>query len=129
IDESQPLKETLCKFFEKDYEVITTELSTEPGYNLLEYVAEKQPDLILMDIVMSGANHFEFLAALKTSKITNTIPVIIVTRASEGENRLIGLSLGAADYIVKPFLPLELKARIEVQLRTINQPRRTKKFS
>ncbi len=79
---------------------------------------EKEPsDLILLDIVMQGMNGYEVLKVLKGNDKTKNIPVIMLTAKAEIADRVNGLKEGAADYILKPFEPDELIARINTQLR------------
>lgn len=76
-----------------------------------EMISDGKFDLILLDVMLSGMSGFDLI-----SKIKDT-PVIFVTAKGELEDKLLGLSLGAEDYIVKPFEMLELLARINVILR------------
>lgn len=75
------------------------------------------PDLILLDVNMPGMTGFEVLARLKADEKTAQIPVIMLTALSGVDHRVEGLGLGAEDYLIKPFSPLELIARIEARLR------------
>lgn len=81
------------------------------GRQAQEMISERQYDLILLDVMLSGMSGFELI-----SEIPDT-PVIFVTAKGELEDKLTGLSLGAEDYIVKPFEMLELLARVNVILR------------
>ncbi len=81
------------------------------GKQAQEMAAGKQYDLILLDVMLSGMSGFELI-----SEIQDT-PVIFVTAKGELKDKLLGLSLGAEDYIVKPFEMLELLARVNVILR------------
>lgn len=81
------------------------------GRQAVGMISGEQYDLILLDVMLSGMSGFDLI-----SKIQDT-PVIFVTAKGELEDKLLGLSLGAEDYIVKPFEMLELLARINVILR------------
>lgn len=81
------------------------------GKQALRLIAGQQYDLILLDVMLSGISGFDLI-----SKIKDT-PVIFVTAKGELKDKLLGLSLGAEDYIVKPFEMLELLARVNVILR------------
>jgi len=81
------------------------------GMQAQEMISERQYDLILLDVMLSGMSGFELI-----SEIPDT-PVIFVTAKGELKDKLTGLSLGAEDYIVKPFEMLELLARVNVILR------------
>ena len=74
------------------------------------------PDLILLDIEMPEINGYETIKLIKSNENTKNIPVIFLTAQRDGENELKGLSLGAIDYIIKPFSPPLLLKRIEIHL-------------
>lgn len=75
-----------------------------------------QPDLIVMDVRMGGIDGFAACRLLKADPATARIPVIFVTSSASVEERLTGLQAGAVDYILKPFEPAEVVARIAVHL-------------
>jgi putative two-component system response regulator len=82
-------------------------------FSLLE---NNQPDIILLDIEMPEMNGYEAIKLLKMKPETKDIPVIFLTAKAGSEDEIAGLSLGAIDYITKPFQPLLLLKRIEVHL-------------
>jgi CheY-like chemotaxis protein len=86
------------------------------GIKALESMNKINPDLILLDIMMPSVDGYEICRKLKASKTTAEIPVIFVTAKSEIEDEMHGLSLGAVDYITKPFQKELLKLRIKNQL-------------
>jgi len=86
------------------------------GALLLKLLGRCIPDIILLDVEMPDMNGYETIKRLKGNKETRHIPVIFVTAKSDEKSELEGLSLGAIDYIVKPFIPLVLLKRIEVHL-------------
>lgn len=77
--------------------------------------------LILLDVTLPDGDGFSFFAKLKTNEATAAIPVIFVTSRSDLANELMGFSLGAEDYIVKPIDPPRLKGRIEARLKQIKE--------
>ncbi len=83
------------------------------GLEALDMLDKHYPDLLLLDIMLPGADGFEILEYVKPLEI----PVIFLTAKGELSDRVNGLKLGAEDYIVKPFEIMELLARIEVVLR------------
>ncbi len=87
------------------------------GESALEQVADEAPDLILLDIQMPGIDGFETCRRLKENHLTSDIPVIFITANNGTENIVKGLSLGAVDYIIKPFQKEEVLARVQVHLR------------
>lgn len=74
-----------------------------------------QPDLILLDVIMPGINGYEVCSLLKEDPATRDIPILFLTSASESNYEARGLSLGAVDYIHKPFQPELLKTRVRIQ--------------
>ncbi len=79
-------------------------------------VLQNQPDidLILLDVMMPGLDGIHFTTEIRTY---SNIPIILLTAKSEDEDKVLGLTVGADDYITKPFVPMELLARIRSQLR------------
>lgn len=82
------------------------------GEKALALVAPTQPALILLDGLMPVMDGFEVLRRLKESPRTSQIPVIMLTARARDKDVVTGLELGAADYMVKPFSPSELVARV-----------------
>jgi DNA-binding response OmpR family regulator len=81
-------------------------------------VARKQPvDLVILDVMLPGMSGLEVCRALRADPATAGIPIIIVTARAEETDRIIGLDIGADDYISKPFSPNELIARIRALMR------------
>lgn len=87
------------------------------GESALEQVEYCPPDLILLDIMMPGINGFETCQRLKQNPSTADIPVIFMTALSDTESKVKGLSLGAVDYLAKPFQQSEVLARVRVHLK------------
>jgi len=92
---------------------VATAPSAEKMFSLLE---TNNPSLILLDVDMPEMNGYEAIKILKSKPQTKDIPVIFLTARTESDDELAGLSLGAIDYIVKPFQPPLLLKRIEVHL-------------
>jgi len=80
-------------------------------------MAEQLPDLILLDWMLPGKSGVEFTQQLRKTKLTQHIPIIMLTARAEEGNKIKGLASGADDYITKPFSPKELTARIHAVLR------------
>ena len=91
------------------------------GKQALEKANKLLPDLILLDIIMPDMNGFEVLTQLKKNKTTNAIPVIFITGLNAPDEERKGLTLGAQDYIYKPFSADVVKARVATQLKIIEQ--------
>ncbi|MBO3459984.1 hybrid sensor histidine kinase/response regulator [Aetokthonos hydrillicola Thurmond2011] len=99
----------------------------QSGESALEKLEVVTPDLILLDVMMPGIDGFETCRRLKSTQSTQNIPVIFMTALSETEHKVKGFSLGAVDYITKPFQQEEVLARVNVhlQLCNLNQELRT----
>jgi len=87
------------------------------GKAALEYVEKKQPDLVLLDIMMPEMDGYEVCKCLKGDPKTMHIPIIFITAMSDSDDEYYGFELGGIDYITKPFDPKLVRARVESQLR------------
>jgi len=91
-------------------------LVAKSGEDALKVAQWAQPDLILLDILMAGIDGFETCARLKADSATRDIAVIFLSALDDTEDKIKGLSLGAVDYIAKPFQAEEVIARVETHL-------------
>ncbi len=91
-------------------------LAARNGEEALRIAAKAQPDLILLDIMMPGIDGYETCARLKSDEKTRNSVVIFLSALQSTEEKVRGLSLGAMDFITKPFDPDEIIARVSVQL-------------
>lgn len=87
------------------------------GTDAMPMALAERPDLILLDLMLPGIGGLEVCRLLKTDPRTAPVPVIMLTAKSEESDKVIGLSIGADDYVTKPFSLRELLARIEALLR------------
>jgi two-component system alkaline phosphatase synthesis response regulator PhoP len=87
------------------------------GRDALAYAREQPVDLVILDLMMPGMSGLEVCRALRAEPSTADLPIIIVTARAEETDRIIGLEIGADDYVAKPFSPNELVARIRALLR------------
>jgi DNA-binding response OmpR family regulator len=87
------------------------------GGQVLEMIAASPPSAVLLDVNVANLDGFEVLAALKRDEATNDIPVVFLTSRQQETDIVRAFGLGAADYIVKPFSPMELAARIKRLIR------------
>lgn len=94
----------------RNYEVITA----ADGLQAVQLAADAQPDLILLDIKMPVMNGYE---ACRRIREFSTVPIIMITALAEEANKIMGLDLGADDYVTKPFSVPELLARVRAALR------------
>lgn len=86
------------------------------GESAIEQAQEDAPELVLLDVQMPGIDGFETCSRLKANQSTQDIPVIFLTASADLENKVKGLSVGAVDYITKPFQQEEVLARVKVHL-------------
>ena len=91
------------------------------GRQALESIREERPALVILDVMMPGLTGFEVLETLKADAELKHIPVVMLTARSQESDIVRGLELGAADYMIKPFRPAELLARIK-RLIQISEP-------
>lgn len=116
-DDQPMIHETLREYIEAEgFDCV----SAYDGEEALAAFASEKPDLIVLDLMMPKRNGIEVCREIRTKSNT---PVIMLTAKGEEIDRILGLELGADDYIVKPFSPREVVARIKVVLRrTQSQP-------
>ena len=87
------------------------------GRDFLSYIESVVPDLAVLDIMLPGIDGLEICRMLKNKSSTNSVPIIMLTAKASEADVVVGLELGADDYIVKPFSPRELVARVKTVLR------------
>jgi len=85
-----------------------------------EFIEEQKPDLIILDLMLPDADGLEICKNLKNDEKYSHIPIIMLTAKSEEMDKILGLELGADDYVTKPFSPRELVARVKAVLRRIS---------
>jgi DNA-binding response OmpR family regulator len=115
VDDSKVNVKMLDEYLRNGYEVV----KAYNGEEALRKVKDSPPDLILLDIIMPGIDGYEVCERLKADPRTSFIPIVMVTSLEKEEERIKGLELGAEDYIVKPFSPGELRARVQ---RVLSRP-------
>ena len=92
------------------------------GTEVLAEARRRTPDLILLDLMLPGLDGLEVCRALRADPATAAMPVIMLTARAEESDRIVGLELGADDYITKPFSPNEVVARVRALLRRAQRP-------
>jgi DNA-binding response OmpR family regulator len=93
------------------------------GSSFIKYLNSETPDLVVLDLMLPDADGFEICKYMKRKKNLLHIPIVMLTAKSEETDTILGLELGADDYIRKPFSPNELIARIKTVLRRIESRR------
>jgi two-component system alkaline phosphatase synthesis response regulator PhoP len=108
----------IVRFLEVNLVIEGIEVVTaHDGRDALAKALELRPNLILLDVMMPGMDGYEVCAKLRADPRGAHIPVIMLTAKSLQNDRTVGLSAGADDYVTKPFEPLELVARVTDTLR------------
>lgn len=111
IDDERELRTMLSSYLKKEgFET----LEAADGPQGLESATKAEPDLIILDVGLPGIDGFEVLRRLRQR---SDVPVIMLTARSEEMDRVVGLTVGADDYVTKPFSPREVSARITAILR------------
>ncbi len=119
VDDTKALVDLIRKALEKEgYRVVTA----YNGREALTQARRHKPDLIILDIMMPEMDGYEFMTVHRREADT---PIIILTARVEEEDRVLGLELGADDYVTKPFHMRELIARVRAVLRRVERARQT----
>jgi len=117
VDDDPSLGNLLGRFFSSE----GFDFQWRPNaVNLTSDATQLQPSIIILDLMMPVVDGLSALKALRNSG--NTTPVIMLTARADDIDRIVGLELGADDYIGKPFMPQELLVRVRAILRRISQP-------
>ena len=112
VDDEEEIRNMLKTYLKREGVNV---ISCSNGAEALDVVAKQEIHLILLDIMMDGLDGFEVLQRLR--EMHEQIPVIFLSARQEEYDKVLGLGLGADDYVTKPFSPGELMARVKVQLR------------
>jgi DNA-binding response OmpR family regulator len=116
VDDQSSVRQLLQEYLtEQGFRVITA----TDGQNALYTARHEAPDLILLDIMMPKMDGYQFLKQFRQERQT---PVIVITAREEETDAVLGLDLGADDYVIKPFRMRELQARIRAALRRTGGP-------
>jgi two-component system, OmpR family, alkaline phosphatase synthesis response regulator PhoP len=111
VEDEEELRDIIRRYLERDnYSVITT----TNGAEALTLVKNEAPDLIILDLMLPGLDGIEVIKVLRRDI---ALPILILSARGEEADRVIGLELGADDYVTKPFSPRELMARVKALIR------------
>lgn len=113
VDDTEMNIVILVEALQDDYELIVA----INGLDAIELLEEQKPDLILLDIMMPEIDGYEVLKKLKGDPNLEHIPVILLSAITDSDSKNKGFSLGAVDYVTKPFEIIEVKARVRTQIR------------
>lgn len=114
VEDEANILEVIAYNLKREGYAVTTVTNGEEG---LAIIKRSQPDAVLLDIMLPGLDGIEVCRRLKADPVLRDIPVIMVTAKSEESDVVLGLGIGADDYIAKPFSPRELVARVKAALR------------
>jgi two-component system, OmpR family, response regulator ResD len=116
VDDEPNIREVVGLYLRRDgHEVV----SATDGEEALEAFGESEPDLVVLDLMLPKLSGLEVCRRMRAQR---RVPLIMLTARGEEEERVVGLSLGADDYVVKPFSPRELAARVAAVLRRVEEP-------
>jgi two-component system, OmpR family, response regulator ResD len=116
VDDEPTIGEVVCRYLQRaGYE---THVAVD-GFEAVEAAAAQQPDLIVLDLMLPGLDGLEAMRRIRANGVRRTA-IILLTARGEESDRVIGLRLGADDYVVKPFSPAELVARVDAVLRRVD---------
>ncbi|MHB8073803.1 response regulator [Desulfosporosinus fructosivorans] len=117
VDDEEPIQELLRFNLEKEGYLVSV---AKDGQEALQNVENDQPDLLVLDLMLPGMDGLEVCRKLRSNPKFQQIPIIMLTAKGEEFDKVLGLELGADDYMTKPFSPRELLARIKARLRRPN---------
>ena len=111
VDDEPMVREVVCAYLEREGFTVA---EAADGRAALEQIRRQAPDLVVLDVMLPEIDGFSLLAEVRKG---TDLPVILLTARTEEPDRVLGLELGADDYVVKPFSPRELAARVRTVLR------------
>jgi DNA-binding response OmpR family regulator len=114
VEDDPDIAELVARYLEKAGYTATRVSS---GRDALDAVRAKAPDLIVLDVMLPHVDGLEVCRLLRANDHTASIPIIMLTARAEESERIVGLEMGADDYLAKPFSPNELVARVRALLR------------
>ncbi|MFO1443010.1 response regulator transcription factor [Bacillus sp. Bva_UNVM-123] len=115
VDDEKEIADLLEVFLQNEKFQVTKCYSSKEA---LSYIQNEKFDLAILDIMLPDIDGFELCKMIRKK---HTYPIIMLTSKTDGIDRVAGLSLGADDYVTKPFLPVELVARVKAQLRRVQE--------
>jgi len=118
VDDEPTITEVLCRYLERAG--YRTRIAGD-GHTALAAVHERAPDLIVLDLMLPGIDGLEVMRRVRVrDRDRDHTAIILLTARGEESDRVVGLRLGADDYVVKPFSPAELVARVDAVLRRLD---------
>jgi DNA-binding response OmpR family regulator len=117
VDDEPNIREVVSLYLRRDGHSVST---AADGEEALKLYRQTEPDLVVLDLMLPKVSGIEVCRRIQSDR---RVPVIMLTAKGEEEDRIIGLGIGADDYVVKPFSPRELAARVEAVLRRVSEAR------
>jgi two-component system response regulator SaeR len=120
VDDENTIREVVRRYLELEGFVV---IEAETGPQAMDILEDQKPDLILLDIMLPGLDGFTITRSLRNSpdytdlNVDGDIPIIMLTSRGDESDRIAGFELGVDDYVVKPFSPRELVARVKAVLK------------
>jgi DNA-binding response OmpR family regulator len=111
VEDDPTVREVVVRYLEREGLIVD---AVGDGREALGHAATQWPDLVVLDLMLPGVNGFDVCRRLRAHA---PVPVIMLTARGNEEDRIVGLDLGADDYVAKPFSPRELVARVKAVLR------------
>lgn len=120
IEDDSFIRKVLRRTMDQEFAIVTK----ENGFEGLQWLEEGNPvDIVLLDIQMPHMDGKEFITVLRASPVFGRLPIIMLSGSTDSDTRITYLNMGADDYIVKPFNPLEIKTKINAVLRRMDHNR------
>lgn len=117
VDDEATVREVVAAYLDREgFEVA----QAADGTAALELIEREHPDLVVLDVMLPGTDGLSILSAVRRAMST---PVILLTARADATDRILGLEMGADDYVVKPFSPREVVARVKAVLKRGLEPR------
>jgi two-component system response regulator ResD len=115
VDDEPNIREVVEMYLRRDGHTV---VSAADGEEALKLYRQSEPDLVVLDLMLPKVSGLEVCRRIQADE---RVPVVMLTARGEEEDRIVGLGIGADDYVVKPFSPRELAARVEAVLRRVNE--------
>ncbi len=115
VAEDDPDIGTLLEHYLRKAGFVATVVTS--GREVMPQIKREAPDLVVLDLMLPGLDGLQVCRAIRADAVTAAIPIIMLTAKAEESDRIVGLELGADDYITKPFSPNEVVARVRALLR------------
>jgi len=116
VEDEQDILDLICLHLKKEHFSVQGFMT---GGSFLRYLDSETPSLVVLDLMLPDMDGFDICRRIRAKASTAAVPIIILTARSEETEKVLGLELGADDYMVKPFSPRELTARVKAVMRRL----------